>query len=59
MKFIYILLIIVTFPIFANEGKCESGDCTNGKGVFTFTDGRKYDGEFKNKEMNGSGILYF
>ena len=45
--------------ILANEGKCESGNCENGKGVFVFSDGRKYDGNFKNKEMDGAGILYF
>ena len=61
MKFMSIIFCISMslMPILANEGKCESGNCENGKGVFVFSDGRKYDGNFKNKEMDGVGILYF
>ena len=28
----------------------------NGKGIFTWTDGRKYEGEYLNDKMHGYGI---
>ena len=31
----------------------------NGKGIFYFNNGDKYDGEFKDDTINGKGILYF
>ena len=29
-----------------------------GKGVFTWNDGAKWEGFFKNDELNGEGIIY-
>jgi hypothetical protein len=37
------------------KGKCISGDCNNGKGVKEFDNGDKYEGDFKNGELNGKG----
>ena len=41
-----------------NSG-CVSGDCKNGQGTFTFPDGRKYIGEFKDGRSNGQGTSTF
>ena len=35
---------------------CIEGNCINGQGTETYTDGFKYVGEFKNGERNGQGI---
>ena len=39
--------------------KCESGDCTNGYGVYVFKSCEKYDGNWKNDMRNGFGTNYF
>ena len=36
-------------------GKCEEGDCENGKGTLAYNDGSKYIGEFKGGIENGLG----
>ncbi len=38
-------------------GKFEDGKFT-GKGVFIFSDGRKYEGYIKDNKPHGQGILY-
>ena len=38
---------------------CTEGDCSNGKGTRTFTDGAKYVGEFKDGIANGKGTHTF
>lgn len=38
---------------------CISGDCEDGNGVFAYADGSKFDGDFKNGELNGQGTWYF
>ncbi|MFI3189267.1 hypothetical protein BCS42_14215 [Crenothrix sp. D3] len=35
------------------------GDCTNGQGTFTFANGGKYIGEFKNGKVDGQGTLTY
>ncbi len=35
------------------------GDCTNGQGTFTFANGSKYIGEFKNGKVDGQGTLTY
>ena len=41
------------------KGKCISGDCNNGKGVKEFDNGDKYEGDFKDGELNGNGTYTF
>ena len=36
---------------------CIEGNCENGQGTFTWPDGKKYVGEFKNDKMDGQGTL--
>jgi hypothetical protein len=37
------------------EGACDSGDCVNGQGTYTFPDGDQYVGEWRDGEMHGQG----
>ena len=38
---------------------CISGDCVNGKGTFTSSNGTKFEGEFKNGKKDGKGTYTF
>lgn len=51
------LMLILTghVPAFAN---CTQGNCVNGKGVYTFPDGSRYEGQFKDSLPNGQGASY-
>ena len=51
--FLYVFLALM----FSNAGfaECIEGDCNNGYGTFTWTDGAKYVGEFKEGSMHGRG----
>ena len=46
---------------FCNVGfaQCIEGDCKNGYGTFTFSDGRKYVGESKDNKKHGQGTLTY
>jgi len=44
-------------PASANERECISGNCEDGKGALTFSNGNKYIGEFKNGSPNGQIIF--
>ena len=51
--FLYIFLVLM----FCNVGfaECIEGDCTNGQGTFTWSDGSKYVGEWKDDKHHGQG----
>jgi len=38
---------------------CLSGDCFNGKGVYVYDNGTRYEGEFKNGLIEGYGVSKF
>ncbi|MGF1527435.1 MAG: peptidoglycan-binding protein, partial [Candidatus Competibacterales bacterium] len=38
------------------HAQCQQGDCINGKGVFNYSAGHIYKGEFRNAEPHGRGI---
>ena len=42
-------LFPLVFPAYAEKKKegCVQGDCSNGRGVFVFPDGTKYDGGWR------------
>ena len=42
---------------FGEKTGCISGDCDNGYGVRVFSNGEKYEGNFKNGKKNGQGTL--
>jgi len=51
-----VLLAILSAPSLV-AADCLEGDCRNGKGVFVHKDGRRYQGEFKNGVISGTGTL--
>ncbi len=38
---------------------CVEGNCTDGIGTFTWENGSRYAGEFKNGNMHGQGTFFF
>ena len=53
--FLYVFLILM----FCNVGfaECIEGDCINGYGTYTYANGDKYVGEFKEGAMHGQGTF--
>ncbi|MEM7105951.1 MAG: caspase family protein [Bacteroidota bacterium] len=43
--------------VLVTDLQCISGDCKNGKGVYEFPNGDKYEGEFVDGKFSGLGIL--
>jgi hypothetical protein len=41
------------------EGECIEGDCENGLGIYVFSDGSYYTGEWKDGFPEGSGTLIY
>ena len=37
---------------------CITGDCENGWGSYVWSDGRRYDGDWQNKEYHGIGTVF-
>jgi hypothetical protein len=50
--------LILSFLFSPNAyAECLKGDCKNGQGAFTWPDGRKYVGEYKDNLRNGQGAF--
>ena len=47
--------------MFCNVGfaECIKGDCINGYGTYTYANGNKYVGEYKDGKRNGLGTYTF
>tara|TARA_B100000768_G_C11210476_1_gene345781 strand:+ start:11 stop:988 length:978 start_codon:yes stop_codon:yes gene_type:complete len=58
MKSFFTIFLILPFLVNA-QIKCVSGDCVNGKGYWKDISGFVYNGEFKNGEITGYGILTY
>lgn len=43
----------------AVQSGCILGNCINGKGIFTYPDGSKYEGSFWENQPNGQGVFYY
>jgi hypothetical protein len=59
LLFILMLLPFIGFSqttSFGEKTGC-TGDCTNGYGVWVYSDGARYEGNFKNGKKNGQGTL--
>jgi len=59
MKQILIFVLFTFFSIQLLQAQCQSGDCTNGTGVFIYPSGAKYVGQFKSGEIHGIGACYY
>ena len=54
---LYIFLVLMwSNPGFA---ECIKGNCVNGQGVFAFSNGDKYVGEFRDNKQHGQGNFTF
>ena len=42
-----------------NNMKCLSGDCVNGRGISNYSNGNKYEGNFKEGKFDGQGTLTY
>ena len=53
--FLYVFLVLM----WCNVGfaECIKGDCNNGYGTWTFADGEKYVGEWKDNNKHGLGTF--
>lgn len=51
-----LVCLALAMPVF---GDCVKGDCKNGKGVYEYTSGARYEGEFVNGELHGYGIFFY
>ena len=49
-------LLLVSCPVMAHNGKCVTGDCTEGRGVMMYADGSQYVGQWQNGRPNGQGV---
>ena len=54
MKKIFIALFCCV-ALVGNSQECISGDCENGQGTYTYANGSKYVGEYKDGEKHGQG----
>ena len=55
MKKLSLYVFPVLLMISACSEQCIKGDCNNGYGTYTYADGSKYAGEFKEGLSHGQG----
>ncbi len=54
-KILVISFSLLLFFSCNNGDKCLSGDCENGKGIYAYSNGDRYDGEFTFGKKHGNG----
>ena len=57
MKKISLYVFLVLMVCNVGFAQCIKGDCINGQGTYTYPNGNKYVGEFKDGERHGQGTL--
>jgi hypothetical protein len=56
-KMVLLCLICLFATTYTCSAECISGNCVNGYGTYTWPNGNKYVGEFKDGNFNGQGTL--
>ena len=55
-----LLLIVIGMTLLSTgqlyADSCTDGNCRNGQGTYTWTNGAKYIGQFENGNMHGHGM---
>ena len=59
MKKLSLYVFVVLMFCNVSFAECIEGDCNNGYGTFTWTDGAKYVGEFKDGLQHGQGTFTY
>tara|TARA_R110000851_G_scaffold210609_1_gene363187 strand:+ start:410 stop:1615 length:1206 start_codon:yes stop_codon:yes gene_type:complete len=64
VKKVLFILCLFLFSCSSNTsttstGKCIEGDCWNGQGTYTFNNGDKYIGEWKDYKRHGQGTYFY
>ena len=56
------MLVVGVLSLFVSHqivAQCVKGNCQNGYGTFKYRSGATYQGNFRNGQIHGQGILYF
>lgn len=54
-----VLLLLFSFFVISLNAQCVTGDCQDGTGTYTMSDGGRYVGQFQNGEITGKGNCYY
>ena len=58
LAYLFLSLLFLVFCNTAFAG-CIEGNCRNGQGTYTWTDGSKYVGGWKDDRLHGQGVLTY
>ncbi len=58
-RYLSLVLLTILLPLQGLLANCQKGDCFNGQGVYIFSSGAKYVGNFRSGQIHGVGTLYF
>jgi len=53
------MLLLFTSYAFSQQKGCITGDCDNGYGTYSYSNGDKYTGDWVNQKMHGNGAYYY
>ena len=59
MKKVLLVLLVGLFWCNTSFAECIAGDCEDGQGTYTYSNGDKYVGKYKDDKRNGQGIYTF